>query len=144
MVLEYDNSAFYYFMLSMLSIYLIPGWFYTGKYVFTAFVGGGESHRSELEKRKQAKLKTNQRGVEKLKNRTFLINVFALVAFSLLFLYLVFQVQGDSAIASFDPYMILSWTAARPTSKSKRPTSSRRSSFTRTKTLATSARPACS
>jgi len=107
MVLEYDNSAFYYFMLSMLSIYLIPGWFYTGKYVFTAFVGGGESHRSELEKRKQAKLKTNQRGVEKLKNRTFLINVFALVAFSLLFLYLVFQVQGDSAIASFDPYMIL-------------------------------------
>jgi hypothetical protein len=37
-------------------------------------------------------LQTNQRGVEKLKNRTFLINVFALVAFSLLFLYLVFQV----------------------------------------------------
>jgi hypothetical protein len=41
--------------------YQIPGWFYTGKYVFTAFVGGGESYRSELEKKKQAKLKVKAR-----------------------------------------------------------------------------------
>ena len=41
-------------------------------------------------------MQTNQRGVEKLKNRTFLINVLALVTFSLLFVYLVFQVAAIS------------------------------------------------
>jgi translocation protein SEC63 len=105
--LEYDNSAFYYFMISMLSLYLVPGWYFTAKYVISAFIYSEESHRSELEKKKQEKIKSNRRGMDKLKSRTFLANVLALVAFSLLFVYLVFQVMGDSSIASFDPYALL-------------------------------------
>lgn len=106
--LEYDNSAFYYFMISMLSLYLIPGWYYTSKYVAGAFLGGGQASRSVLEKKKEEKMKVNQQGIDKLKNRAFQANASALVAFSLLFVYLIFQVNGDSAIASFDPYQILS------------------------------------
>lgn len=106
--LEYDNSAFYYFMISMLSLYLVPGWWYTSKTVLAAFSGSGGSARSELEKVKEAKLKTNQKGAEKLNNRAFLINLLSLCCFSMLFIFLVFQVMGDSSIASFDPYEILS------------------------------------
>ena len=118
--LEYDNSAFYYFMLSLLSLYLVrcsapfspsepqepaspfwqagpvpqfcakplppaaavaallecshpppsspalssccthraqvPGWYYSAKYILSAFVGGGQTSRSELEKKKEARL----------------------------------------------------------------------------------------
>jgi len=95
-------------MISMLSLYLIPGWYFTARFVVSAFIYSEESHRSELEKKKQEKIKSNQRGIDKLKSRTFIANVLALVAFSLLFIFLVFQVMGDSSIASFDPYALLS------------------------------------
>eukprot|EP00613_Pedinella_sp_CCMP2098_P005377 CAMPEP_0171605078 /NCGR_PEP_ID=MMETSP0990-20121206/6990_1 /TAXON_ID=483369 /ORGANISM="non described non described, Strain CCMP2098" /LENGTH=777 /DNA_ID=CAMNT_0012167729 /DNA_START=61 /DNA_END=2394 /DNA_ORIENTATION=+ len=108
MGLEYDNSAFYYFMISMLSLYLIPGWFYSGKYILSAFIGNSQTSRSTLEKKKEEKMKVNQQGLDKLKTPGFLANLASLMAFSLLFIYLVFQVRGDSAIASFDPYQILS------------------------------------
>jgi len=39
-------------------------------------------------------LQTNQKGFEKLTNRGFLINILSLVAFSLLFVYLMFKVRA--------------------------------------------------
>lgn len=105
--LEYDNTAFYYFLIAIVAVYLIPGWYYTIGYVLSAFSNTKGTARSELEKRKEAKMKVNQTGMDKLKNRVFLANVLSLVAFSLLFVYLVVQVMRDSKIVSFDPYEIL-------------------------------------
>lgn len=59
-MLEYDNSAFYYFALTMLAIYILPGtWFAIAEF-FRAFFGSGEvgtKARSKQEKEKALKLK---------------------------------------------------------------------------------------
>ena len=106
--LEYDNSAFYYFMIAMLSVYLVPGYFYTAKYVLSAFAPEKTTFRSKLEKEKATRMGTNLRGVDKLSSRMFVISSCILGATTLLFAYLVYLVSKDSSIASFDPYNILS------------------------------------
>ena len=83
--LEYDNSAFYYFMIAMLSIYLFPGWILTTRYVIKAFAPEKTTHRSKLEKEKMQKMGSNLRGMEKLSSRFFVINACVLGATSLLF-----------------------------------------------------------
>ena len=53
--LEYDNSAFYYFALSCLSIYLAPAWIYIFNKLYNrnkdTAVGAGVA-RTSLEKKK--------------------------------------------------------------------------------------------
>lgn len=38
----------------------IPGWFYTAKYVLSAFNGGEQTSRSTLEKQKEEKMKVGR------------------------------------------------------------------------------------
>ena len=92
----------------MLSVYLVPGYFYTAKYVLSAFAPEKTTFRSKLEKEKATRMGTNLRGVDKLSSRMFVISSCILGATTLLFAYLVYLVSKDSSIASFDPYNILS------------------------------------
>lgn len=109
-MLDYDNSAFYYFMITMLAIYLMPAWLYTIKYVIRAFApvtDPASIPRTKAEKAKLAKLKENERGMQMLSSRCFVVNLGFTIACSLLLLFLIWQVWADSELARFDPYKIL-------------------------------------
>jgi translocation protein SEC63 len=111
-MLEYDNSAFYYFSLTLLSIYLLPGYYFLLKELYLAFVHGassadGTAARTELEKAKASKIRGRVQGVARLKRFSFLVNLCALVIMTALFVYLISLVIRDGEVSTFDPYQIL-------------------------------------
>lgn len=109
-MLDYDNSAFYYFAITLLSLYLIPGFWYALSEVYKAFIASGEagtSPRTVLEKEKAAKLKNESTGFRRLQKYTFVINLILLIAAFSLFVYLIRLVQNDGEVKTFDPYQIL-------------------------------------
>lgn len=110
MALEYDNSAFYYFAITLLTIYLIPGVWFALSEIFRAFVGSGDegsTARTKVEKAKAEKLKTDSTGFARLKKSAFLINLCVLMVVIPLFIYLVTLVRNDGEVNTFDPFQIL-------------------------------------
>lgn len=109
-MLDYDNSAFYYFSITLLSIYLIPGVWYFLSELFCAFIAPGEvgtKARTPMEKDKASKLKKQTTGLSRLNKLPFLINLGALLVVIPLFLYLISLVRNDGEVNSFDPYQVL-------------------------------------
>lgn len=109
-MLDYDNSAFYYFAITLLSLYLIPGGWYAVSEVYKAFIASGEAGtvpRTDLEKEKAAKLKKETTGFKRLQRTTFVVNLVLLIAAFSLFVYLIRLVQNDGEVNTFDPYQIL-------------------------------------
>jgi translocation protein SEC63 len=109
-MLEYDNSAFYYFALTLLCFYLIPGVWYIVSEVVRAFFGSGEigaKPRTALENDKADKLKKETTGLKRLKKTTFIVNLILVIICGLIFLYLVNLVRNDGEVSTFDPYSIL-------------------------------------
>lgn len=109
-MLEYDNSAFYYFMISLLAIYMVPGWILMARHVWRCYfpeAASTESARSSLEEKKQEKLKLNKGGASRVWNTCFVANLMALLCVTLIFVYLIIQVSSDSELAHFDPFKIL-------------------------------------
>jgi translocation protein SEC63 len=109
-MLEYDNSAFYYFALTLLAIYIIPGTYYAVSEFLYAFLGSGEvgaKARSSLEKNKAQKLKTATTGWTRLNTRSYIVNLGFLVFAWIVFLYLISLVKDHGQVSSFDPYSIL-------------------------------------
>jgi translocation protein SEC63 len=109
-MLEYDNSAFYYFALTLLVIYIIPGTWYAVSELFMAFVSSGEAGtkpRTKSEIEKAANLKKKTTGLARLNNMTYLVNLAFLVVAWVAFLYLMTLVVNDGEVSTFDPYAIL-------------------------------------
>lgn len=109
-MLDYDNSAFYYFAITMITIYLIPGTWYALGEVYRAFISSGEvgiKPRTAAEKEKADKLKRETTGIARLKRSTFIVNLILLVVFWSLLVYLVTMVITDGQVQAFDPYHIL-------------------------------------
>ena len=109
-MLEYDNSAFYYFALTLLAIYIIPGTYYALSEFILAFLGSGEvgaKARSQLEKEKAQKLKKQTTGWTRLNNSTYITNLVFLVVAWCILLYLISLVKNHGEVSSFDPYAIL-------------------------------------
>ena len=78
MPLEYDNNAFYYFAITAMSIYLLPGTWFALAEVYRAFLSSGENGtkaRTGAEKDKADKLKRETTGLARLKRPAFLINL---------------------------------------------------------------------
>ena len=100
-MLEYDNSAFYYFALTLLSIYLVPGTYFCLKEVWIAFSGGagiGMKARTIAEKKKIDEVNGTTTGFARLSSNTFLFRTtFLMLAWSL-FLYLVSLVGADGEV----------------------------------------------
>jgi translocation protein SEC63 len=111
-MLEYDNSAFYYFSITLLTIYLLPGYYYLLKELWLAFVRGasksdGTAARTALEKDKASKIRGRVQGLARLRHWTFLANLTTLVLATALFVYLINLVISDGEVSTFDPYQIL-------------------------------------
>jgi translocation protein SEC63 len=109
-MLEYDNSAFYYFALTLLVIYIIPGTWYAVSELLLAFVSSGEAGtkpRTKSEVEKAANLKKKTTGLARLNNMTYLVNLGFLIVAWVAFLYLMTLVVNDGEVSTFDPYAIL-------------------------------------
>jgi translocation protein SEC63 len=109
-MLEYDNSAFYYFALTLLVIFIIPSTWYAVSEFFAAFLGGGDvgsKARTKSEAAKAASLKQKTTGLTRLNTTTYLANLGALIVAWLCFLYLMAKVIDDGEVNTFDPYTIL-------------------------------------
>lgn len=109
-MLEYDNNAFYYFAITLLAIYLIPGvWFALSEiyYAFLASSDSSSSARTELENQKAKKLSKENTGIARLKKTTFLVNLAILAVAIPLFFYLIALVKNDGEVNTFDPFQIL-------------------------------------
>jgi translocation protein SEC63 len=109
-MLEYDNSAFYYFSLTLLVIYIIPGtWFALAEFC-RAFLGSGDvgtKARTHQEKEKAAQLKKETTGFSRLNTTAYISNLFCVIVAWSIFLYLIALVSNDGEVSTFDPYAIL-------------------------------------
>ena len=110
-MLDYDNSAFYYFALTLVLVYLIPGTYSFLKEVFLALFGSSDSDssvsRTIEEKKKASEIHATNSGFARLRKRSFLINTCLLVLAWALAFYLYSLVQTDGTVQSFDPFHIL-------------------------------------
>ena len=123
MALDYDNSAFYYFAITCLFFYLIPGSYYALSEIYEAFLKPDPSAlraRTTAESSKADKLKKNTRGFARLRTWTFMINLFFLIVAFIIFAMLVRNVILNGEVQRFDPYQILGIDGEASTSEIKK------------------------
>jgi len=122
-MLEYDNSAFYYFAITLLVIYILPGTWYALSEFVLAFAGSGEvgsKARTQSESFKASQLKRQSTGLTRLDTTAYKVNlVFLLIAWAC-FLYLMAMVVNDGEVNTFDPYTILGIVQGAATSEIKK------------------------
>jgi translocation protein SEC63 len=109
-MLDYDNSAFYYFSITLLTFYLIPGGWYIFSEIYAAFfkaVGNDVLARTSLEKEKASYIKKTKGGINRLKTWQFILNLIIFIVAFCIFAYLVRMVIGDGEVYRFDPFQIL-------------------------------------
>lgn len=109
-MLEYDDSAFYYFSFTFLTLAIIPAAYYTVKDVLAWLKPSNkleDSARTTLEKEKAKKLA--KQSIEENKwGRYFFIGRLVFLAFALLAAgYLMHSISSNDQIAQFNPYGIL-------------------------------------
>ena len=123
-MLEYDNSAFYYFAITLLIIYILPTTYYVLKEIFFAFIHGGDEigakPRTKQEIKKSTELKKQTTGFQRLNNTTFISNLCFLILAWAIFLYLITLVSNDGEVNQFDPYNILGLEQGAATSEIKK------------------------
>jgi translocation protein SEC63 len=109
-MLDYDNSAFYYFSITLLSFYLIPGGWYLLSELKEAFFPSASKDllsRTSHEKEKAEVIKKQKSGLTRLNKWQFIVNFIVFIAAFCLFVYLVSSVIGDGEVYRFDPFQIL-------------------------------------
>lgn len=110
-MLQYDNSAFYFFALSFITIYLVPSWFIIlksfKKVLFADDAAIGAVSRTSAEKSKAEAIKKESGIATLFKSKTFLYNFIITIAFTILFVVLLLNVTEDGEVNSFDPFTIL-------------------------------------
>jgi len=111
-MLEYDNSAFYYFALATLSFYLFPSYYVITKSLYRAIVGVspeslGAISRTTAEKKKAEEITAASRGFKQIITPTFVANVVITIFLTSVSVYMANEVSKDGQVNSFDPYRIL-------------------------------------
>lgn len=123
-MLDYDDSAFYYFAMTLLTMYLIPGTYYCLKEVYLAFCSDGDvgstGRTSVEEANKASKLRKASLGFTRLNKVGFISNLVGLILVYALFFYLMSLVGQDGEVHSFDPYAILGLSSGATDSEIKK------------------------
>ncbi|CAB1121292.1 unnamed protein product [Ectocarpus sp. CCAP 1310/34] len=111
-MLEYDNSAFYYFTLSLISIYLVPVTLVSLKQILRAIIParGAVEARTSAEKTKCTRMKKDKAGLSVLWRWSFVTKVLTLIPGWACFFYLLNSMTDDAEIKGFDPFAILGVT----------------------------------
>lgn len=112
MGLQYDDSAFYYFLLSSFTLYLIPSYWYILKSLYGYVRPRSEKDlgavvRTTEEKKKSQLIKKRATASSEIFKPTFLFNLLLTTLITLCAVYLIYNLSQDSEIATFDPYEIL-------------------------------------
>jgi translocation protein SEC63 len=119
-MLEYDNSAFYYFALTLLIIFIIPSSYYALSEFYAAFLAKTEVGRTAEEKKKLKELNKVSRGWTRLNTTSYLVNLTLLLAACIIVIYLISLVRNHGQVSVFDPYSILGIEPGTPTSEIKK------------------------
>ena len=114
MALDYDNSAFYYFTLTLLAFYVIPTTWYVTKSVMAGMFGMCREReafenltgRTEAERRKLAKLKEKRASAKTLLSTKFVVHSILLILAYVICFNIVTRVQIDSDLATYDPFAV--------------------------------------
>lgn len=111
-MLEYDNSAFYYFGISMCVVYLIPTMYYSMKRILygvflTDRLLDQHNVRCEKELQKIRKLQSEKTKLKNIFTIPFLINLVMISVILYSMISMINLVKDDSEIKSFDPFAIL-------------------------------------
>lgn len=122
--LEYDNSAFYYFAMTLMSLYLIPGTWHVLSEVYRAFIAKVDPEteaRCEAEKQKAERIKAESTGIARLQKRSFLINLACLIVTWAIFAYFMYMVlSSEGQVQTYDPFMVLGVEHGASTSEIKK------------------------
>mmetsp|Transcript_14174 Transcript_14174/g.20947 ORF Transcript_14174/g.20947 Transcript_14174/m.20947 type:complete len:626 (+) Transcript_14174:156-2033(+) len=111
-MLEYDDSAFYYFSLTLVTFYIIPVTFGLLYQIFWLILPHNDTSsiaRTSDERRKAEMIRKEKKSAALLfKSRAFLVKVVTIVIGWGLIIALVKKMSSDSVgLAQFDPYAIL-------------------------------------
>lgn len=122
-MLEYDNSAFYYFSITLLVLYLVPGTYYAIAEFIRAFLGAGSAGtraRTSEEQEKANRIKQASTGWGRLRRPVYIANLIAVVICWLIFIYLINLVKNDGEVSTFDPFTILGIDQQAPMAQIKK------------------------
>lgn len=107
-MLEYDDSAFYYFCLTILVFYVVPATWWALRYVIKAVYPKKDvAARTAVEKQKMKQLKEQNAPLKLLSSSYFIGHVAMLSVGWAALLYLAFLVAFDGELMRFDPFAIL-------------------------------------
>ena len=110
-MLEYDNTAFNYFAITLLSFYILPGTYYAVMEALRAFElvkdKSSLTARTDSELLKVKKIRENNTGSKRLKRWPYVTNLIFLIPSVLCFCYLAHSVSTQGEMARFDPFAIL-------------------------------------
>ncbi|CAI5743614.1 unnamed protein product [Peronospora destructor] len=111
-MLEYDNSAFYYFSVSLCSLYVVPVTFLSLRRIFYGVFFKDrlldKSHvRCDRELRKLKQLQAEKTAFRNVFSLPFVLNLLVLAAVWYGLVRMSMLLKDDSEIKSFDPFAIL-------------------------------------
>ncbi|KAF0732453.1 hypothetical protein Ae201684P_014650 [Aphanomyces euteiches] len=111
-MLEYDNSAFYYFGISMSVIYVIPMTYFSLKrIIYGVFLKDKvldvSTVRCDKELTKVRQLQAEKTSLKNIFNLAFVLNLIILVVMWYGLYHMIMLVKDDSEIKTFDPYAVL-------------------------------------
>ncbi|KAE8905992.1 hypothetical protein PF005_g494 [Phytophthora fragariae] len=111
-MLEYDNSAFYYFSVSLCTLYAVPVTFLSlRRILYGVFLKDrliDKSHvRCERELRKLKQLQAEKTAFRNVFSLPFVLNLLLLCAVWYALVRMALLLKDDSEIKSFDPFAIL-------------------------------------
>ncbi|KAF4323625.1 hypothetical protein BBO99_00002183 [Phytophthora kernoviae] len=111
-MLEYDNSAFYYFSVSLCALYAVPVTFLSlRRIVYGVFLKDRlldkSQVRCERELRKMKQLEAEKTALRNVFSLPFLFNLLVLAVVWYALVRMMLLLKDDSEIKSFDPFAIL-------------------------------------
>lgn len=124
-MLEYDNSAFYYFFISISVLYVVPVTFLSlRRIVYGLFLRerliDRQNIRCEKELQKMKQLLAEKTKLSKVFSPFFCLNLLFLAAMWYLLYHMALLLKDDSEIKSFDPFAILGIAAGASEREIKR------------------------
>lgn len=111
-MLEYDNSAFYYFSISLGALYVVPATYLSLRRILYGLVFKEKlidmtNVRCEKEKRKMKQMLAEKTKLSNIFSPFFLLNLLVLVVMWYGLYRAAILLKDDSEIKSFDPFAIL-------------------------------------
>mmetsp|Transcript_5457 Transcript_5457/g.7946 ORF Transcript_5457/g.7946 Transcript_5457/m.7946 type:complete len:638 (-) Transcript_5457:280-2193(-) len=110
-MLQYDNQAWNFFALALMSVYLVPSWVIIISSLYTVLIGTkdadiGAVARTSDEEKKANMLRKSSKGLQTL-SRQFWTNFIFTTVLTITAIYFASSIKVDGDLNSFDPFHVL-------------------------------------